>query len=74
MAVRRYTGRWTESNYRENEILLLNAIEKAGLKPVATPVYARYNTPFSLWFRRRNEVMVEVGPSQYSVPSYCTIS
>ncbi|RKT46412.1 SOUL heme-binding protein [Thiocapsa rosea] len=60
MAVRRYSGRWTETRYRENEAQLLRAVEEAGLKPLAAPVYARYNSPFSLWLMRRNEVMVEV--------------
>ncbi len=32
MAVRSYSGRWTEANYRENESLLLEAVEKAGFK------------------------------------------
>jgi len=60
MAVRSYSGRWTEANYRDNESQLLAAVEKAGLTPMAPPVYARYNSPFSLPFIRRNETMVEV--------------
>jgi hypothetical protein len=60
MAVRRYSGRWTESNYRRQERALLDAVREAGLTTIGTPVYARYNSPFSLWFNRRNEVMVEV--------------
>jgi hypothetical protein len=60
VAVRSYSGRWTEANYRENESVLLAGVERAGLTPVAAPVYARYNSPFSLAFLRRNEVMVEV--------------
>lgn len=63
MAVRRYSGGWSEKNYRENETQLLRAVKEAGLNQVAAPVYARYNSPFSLWFMRRNEVMVEVAES-----------
>ncbi|MBK1720821.1 heme-binding protein [Thiocystis violacea] len=61
MAVRRYSGRWTRSNYEENRRILLMAVQEAGLKPIGDPLYARYNPPFTPWFLRRNEVMVEIG-------------
>ncbi len=60
MAVRRYSGRWTEANYREHETILLQAVREAGLTPIGAPVYARYDPPFKPWFLRRNEVQVEV--------------
>jgi len=60
VAARRYSGRWSEPNYRMNEAILVDALRKQGLQTIGSPVYARYNSPFSLWFLRRNEVMVEV--------------
>jgi hypothetical protein len=34
------------------------------LAPAGTPVIARYNPPFTPWFLRRNEVQIEIEPSQ----------
>ena len=56
----RYTGRWTESNYREHEELLREQIAKRGLVTHGEPILARYNPPFTPWFMRRNEVMIPV--------------
>ncbi len=60
MAVRRYSGSWSESRYRDHETRLLETVRAAGLTPVGEPIYARYNSPFSLPFMRRNEVMIAV--------------
>jgi hypothetical protein len=60
VAVRRYSGRWTEENYRKNETRLLEALSADGRKPSGEPILARYNSPFTPWFMRRNEVIVEL--------------
>ncbi len=63
MAVSRYSGFWSESRYLKHETELLAAIKSAGYEPVGAPEWARYNSPFTPWFLRRNEVMVEVRKS-----------
>lgn len=60
MAVVKYSGRWTEKNYREHEAKLLTWIAGRGLAVTGPPVYARYNAPFVPWPMRRNEVMMPV--------------
>ena len=60
MAARRYSGTWSEERYRKNQQQLLEAVQAAGLKTLGTPIFARYSAPFSLWFLRRNEVLIEV--------------
>jgi hypothetical protein len=60
MASWRYTGRWTESNYRDNERLLREQVAKRGMVVSGEPILARYNPPFTPWFMRRNEVLIPV--------------
>ncbi len=60
MAVVRYSGRWTEKNYREHENRLLEWMKVRKLTATGPAVYARYNAPFMPWPMRRNEVMVPV--------------
>ena len=56
----RYSGRWTENNYREHEALLRERIQSRQLIARGDPVLARYNPPFTPWFMRRNEVLIPV--------------
>jgi len=69
MAVRRYSGRWTEGNYRENETKLMEALSADGRRRIGAPILARYNSPFTPWFMRRNEVMIEIAWKQDAAPS-----
>ncbi len=60
VAVWRYSGRWTEANFRDNERLLRARLGKLQLEPVPgdSAIIARYNSPFAVWFMRRNEVLI----------------
>ena len=70
MAVHRYSGTWSEDNYRKHERILLDALADDSISTRGAPVSARYNAPFTPWFMRRNEVMIEIegdfGPSAIS--------
>jgi len=55
-----YTGRWTESRYREHERRLRELIATRGYLVRGEPILARYNPPFTPWPLRRNEVLIPV--------------
>ena len=60
MAVHRYSGTWSEERYREHEKRLLDALAVDRVDITGIPVFARYDAPFTPWFLRRNEIMVEI--------------
>lgn len=62
LAVRTFSGTTSESNFRENEAALTAALREAGIAPTGGARFAVYNGPFTLWFLRRNEVLVPVAP------------
>ena len=60
VAVRKFSGRWSDTNVAKNELQLLSDLAKDGVELSGTLELARYNSPFTPWFLRRNEVMVPV--------------
>ncbi len=66
VAVWRYSGRWTESNFREHEALLRAALKQRGIAvaPTVEARIARYDAPFMPWFLRRNEVHITMETPQ----------
>jgi len=70
MAAVRYSGFWSEKAYLRNKQKLESWIREKGLTMTGDPVWARYNSPFSLWFLRRNEILipVEAGTDQEVTP------
>ncbi len=60
VAVITYSGGWSESRYEGKKMALLQWIAAQGLKARGEPIFARYNSPYTLWFLRHNEVQIEV--------------
>ena len=60
IAAWRYSGRWTEENFREHERELRAKLAALGLEPAPgdSAIIARYDAPFMPWFMRRNEVLI----------------
>lgn len=56
----RYSGFWSEKNYERHLAELMEWIEAQNLQVTGSPVWARYNAPFTPWFMRRNEILVPV--------------
>lgn len=60
IAVIRYSGFWSESNYNEHLEKLKAAARSARLVWSGEPVYSRYNAPYTPWFMRRNEIWLRL--------------
>lgn len=61
VAVYSYTGSWSESRYTEMLAEFRKQLQKSGVQTQGEPVFARFNSPFTLWFLRRNEIWLELG-------------
>ena len=64
VAVLRYSGFWTESNYKEHLAKLRAALQAEGLVSTGEAVLSRYNAPFTPWFLRRNEIWLHLLAAQ----------
>lgn len=60
VAVSRFSGRWTRVSWESHREELLAAVAAAGLVTVGQPRFARFDPPYTPWFLRRNEVIVDV--------------
>lgn len=60
LAAVRYSGTWSEKNYLRYKGELEKWILDNGFTIIGEPIWARYNPPFTLWFMRRNEILIPV--------------
>jgi len=59
-AVVRYSGFWSEKAYQQYRQQLDGWIADRGFKIKGESVWARYNSPFTPWFLRRNEILIPI--------------
>ena len=62
VAVIRYSGFWSESNYNEHLAQLQKGLRAATIAWTGEPVLSRYDPPFTPWFLRRNEIWLDLAP------------
>lgn len=60
VAVLKYSGSWSESRYQQKLADLKTALMADQLQTIGEPIFARFNSPFQLWFLRRNEIWIEI--------------
>lgn len=62
VAAVRYSGTWSQANYREHLEVLTAGLSRHGLIAKGAPIWARYDPPYKPWFLRTNEILVELAP------------
>ena len=60
MAVRRYSGSWNAARDSQQRATLIAALEADEIAMKSKPIMARYDSPWTPGFMRRNEVMIEI--------------
>lgn len=59
-AVYSYSGSWSESRYNDKLEDFKAKLKNDGIQFTGEPIFSRYNSPFQLWFLRRNEIWFEL--------------
>jgi hypothetical protein len=60
VAVVRFSGLAKEPSIEQNTAELITYLNDQGLRAIGPPLLARYNPPWTVWFLRRNEIMIPV--------------
>lgn len=62
-AVYSYTGSWSQSNYNQHLARFRESLQRDQRELIGEPIFARFNSPWMIWFLRRNEIWIEVKPN-----------
>jgi hypothetical protein len=55
-----FSGFWTDSNLKSHRTQLLDFLKRHRFTALGAPVYAYYDPPWTPWFWRTNEVLVDI--------------
>ena len=64
MAAVKYSGSWRKERYSDHLKKLEAWINKNSLTKTGSPVWARYNSPFTVPILRRNEILIPIRETQ----------
>ena len=56
----RFSGTWSKDRYEKHLASLNKWIDEMRYEKRSDPNYARYNPPWTPWFMRRNEILIEI--------------
>lgn len=62
VAVYSYSGSWSQEKYNEKLSEFKDLLSAQQVRVKGQPVFARFNSPWALWFLRRNEIWWELEP------------
>lgn len=60
IAVYSYSGSWSQKRFERKLKSFKSSLKKDKVNFSGEPTFARFNSPFQLWFLRRNEIWLEV--------------
>ena len=60
VAVFSYSGTWSESRFQDKLAEFQAELKKDGVHTIGEAILARFNSPFQIWFLRRNEIWIDI--------------
>jgi hypothetical protein len=60
IAVYTYSGSWSEERFSKKLAQFRKSLQEHGVQTSGEPIFARFNSPFALWFLRRNEIWLNL--------------
>jgi SOUL heme-binding protein len=61
-----FSGFWSDSNLQSHQAQLFQFLKRHQLTALSSPIYAYYDPPWTPWFWRTNEVLVDIAAASPS--------